>query len=37
MEAICNSAIYAKELESGHLSEFYYLVSLKDYLEEKNI
>lgn len=26
MEAICNSAIYTKELEGGQLLGFYYLV-----------
>ncbi len=27
VEAIRNSEVYAKELDSGHLSGFYYLVS----------
>lgn len=35
MEAISNSAVYAKE-SKNHLSELYYLVSSKAYLEEKN-
>ena len=34
--AIWNSAVYARESESGHLSGFYYLVSWKRYLEEEN-
>lgn len=32
---ICNSKVYAKELE-GHLLGLQYSVSLKAYLEEKN-
>ncbi len=37
VEAICDSVIYAKELDSGHhLPGLYYLVSWKSYLEEKN-
>lgn len=27
VKAICNNAIYAKELKSGHPPKFYYLVS----------
>ena len=30
--AICNSAVYAKESESGHLPRLYHLVFWKDYL-----
>ena len=37
VEGICDSAVYAKESEIGHLSGFYYLVSWKSYLENKNI
>ena len=36
VKAICNSAVYAKE-SVGHLPGLYYLVSWKNYLEEKNI
>ena len=36
VKAICNSAVYVKELESGQLSRFYYLISLKDFPEEEN-
>ena len=36
VEAIQDSAIYAKESKSGHLPGFYYLVSWKKYLEEEN-
>ena len=36
VEAICNSVVYARE-SAGHLPGFYYLVSWKSYLEEKNI
>ena len=35
VEVICNSVVYARELE-GHLPGFYYLVSWKGYPEEKN-
>ena len=35
-EAIWNNAIYMKELESGYLPGFYYLVFSKGYLEEEN-
>ena len=27
IESICNSAVYARKLEAGHLSGFYYLIS----------
>ena len=36
VKAIWDSAIYAKESESGHLPGLYYLVSWKRYLEEEN-
>ena len=36
VETIQNSSVYAKESKSGHLPEFYYLVSWKDYPEEEN-
>ena len=36
VEAIWNSAVYAKESESGHLLGLYYLVFWKGYLEEEN-
>ena len=36
MEAIWDSAVYARESESGHLSGLYYLVSWKWYPEEEN-
>ena len=35
VEAICNSAVYAREL-AGHLPGLYYLVSWKGYPEEEN-
>ena len=37
MEGICNSTVYARESEASHLPSFYYLVSWKDYLKDKNI
>ncbi len=38
VEAICDSAVYAKESDSGHhLPGLYYLVSWKGYSEEENI
>ena len=37
VEAIWDSAIYAGELESGHLPSLYYLVLWKRYPEEENI
>ena len=37
MKAIYNNAVYIKKSKSGYLSKLYYLVSWKDYLEEKNI
>ena len=36
VEVIRDSAIFAKESESGHLSGFYYLVSWKRYPKEEN-
>ena len=36
VEAIRDSAVYARESESGHLSGLYYLVSWKGYPEEEN-
>ena len=37
VETIWNSAVYANESESDHLSGLYYLVAWKGYPEEKNI
>ena len=34
VEAIWDSAVYAKEVESDHLLGLYYLVLLKEYLEK---
>ena len=36
VEAIRDSAVYARESESGHLPGLYYLVFWKGYLEEEN-
>ena len=36
MEVIWDSAVYAKESESGHLPDLYYLVSWKGYPKEEN-
>ena len=36
VEAICDSAVYARESEPGHLPGLYYLVFWKGYPEEKN-
>ena len=36
MEAIQDSAVYARESESDHLPDLYYLVSWKGYSEEEN-
>ena len=36
LEGICNSAVYARESETGHLLGLYYLVSWKGYPEDKN-
>ena len=35
-EAIWNSAVYAKDLESSQLSGIYYLISWKGFLEKEN-
>ena len=35
-EAICNSAVYSKELGLGHLPGLYYLVAWKGYPKEEN-
>ena len=37
VEAIRDSAVYARESESGHLPGLYYLVSWKDYLQEEKV
>ena len=37
VEAIQDSAVYAKESELGHLPDLYYLVSWKRYPEEESI
>ena len=36
VDAIWDSAVYARESELGHLPGFYYLISWKGYLEEEN-
>ena len=36
VEAIRDSAVYARESESGHLPGLYYLVFWKGYPEEEN-
>ncbi len=36
VEAICNSAVYARESDSGHPPGLYYLVSWEGYPEEEN-
>ena len=36
VKAIQNSAVYARESESGYLPSLYYLVSWKEYPKEKN-
>ena len=36
VERICNSMVYAKELEAGHLLGLYYLVLWKGYPKEEN-
>ena len=36
VEAICDSAVYTNESESGHLTGLYYVVSEKGYPEENN-
>ena len=36
VEGICDSAVYARQSEVGHLSYLYYLVFLKDYPKSKS-
>ena len=36
VEGICDSIVFAKESEAGHLLGLYYLVSRKGYPEEEN-
>ena len=36
VEGICDSAVYAKESEVGHLPGLYYLVFWKDYPKDKS-
>ena len=36
LEGICDSTVYARESEVGHLPGFYYLVSWKDYSKDKS-
>ena len=36
VEGICDSAVYARKLEAGHLPGLYYLVSWKGYLEDES-
>lgn len=36
VEVICDSEIYVKESNSGHLLDFYYLVLWKVYHKEEN-
>ena len=36
VEAIWDNTVYARELKSGHLPGFYYLVLWKEYPKEKN-
>ena len=36
VEAIWDSAVYGRESKSGHLLEFYYLISWKSYPKEEN-
>ena len=36
MESICESMVYARELEAGHLLGFYQLVSWKSYSKDEN-
>ena len=36
VEDICNSVVYAKESETGHLLGLYYLVSWKSYPKDKS-
>ena len=36
VEAIGDSMVYARELESSYLPSLYYLISWKDFTEEEN-
>ena len=36
VQGICDSAVYARELEASHVTGFYYLVSWKGYSEDEN-
>ena len=36
VEAIWDSAVYAKESKSGHFLELYYLISWKSYSKKEN-
>ena len=36
VESICNSAVYARELEAGHLLGLFYLLSWKDYPKDES-
>ena len=36
LEDICNSTVYARESEAGHLLGFYYLISWKGYFEDES-
>ena len=36
VEGICDSTVYTRELEAGHLPGLYYLVSWKNYFENKS-
>lgn len=36
LKVIQDSAVYARELETGHLINLYYVISWKSYLEEEN-
>ena len=36
VEGICNNAVYARELEAGHLPGLYYLVSWKNYSKNES-
>ena len=36
VKVIQDNAVYANDLESGHLPSFYYLVAWKGYSEKKN-
>ena len=36
VEGICNSAVYARESEAGHLPGLYYLVPWKGYTKDES-